>query len=209
MPHNPANAPWSVGGVANPGISSGKHARDQGNGEGSVKLGRYGPLAWCPMLHHNLQEEPNSTDGGAGLYFPLKADHTMEWWAGLMLGICHVPTTLAGTLCTALVDTGSTATLMRPDVVLVGTQWEKTTVQLRTVTGDLAPMRGKGRVTLNVGGLSVTFPVWVAEVQDSCILRLDFLRFVRCLLDLGDNTLSFPGDPTVKMTSPTQTPRPH
>lgn len=108
---------------------------------------------------------------------------------------CHVPITLAGAPCTAMVDTGSTATLMRPNVVPVEAQLEQTTVQLRTVTGELAPMLGKGRMTLNVGGLSVSFPVWVAEVQDPCILGLDFLRFARCLLDLGENTVSFPGGP--------------
>lgn len=50
--------------------------------------------------------------------------------------------------------------------------------------------------------MSVSFSMWVAEVQDPCILRLDFLRLVRCLLDLGQNTMSFPGCPTVKMMSP-------
>lgn len=122
---------------------------------------------------------------------------------------CQVPITLAEAPYTALVDIGSTATLMRPDVVSGGTQLEKTTVQLWTVTGQLAHMLRKGRVTLNMGGLSVTFPMWVVEVQDSCILGLDFLKFVRGILDLGENTLSFSGGPTVKMTSPTQTPRPH
>ena len=64
---------------------------------------------------------------------------------------------------------------MRPDVVPVGTQLEQTTVQLRTVTGELAPILGKGRVTLNVGGLSVDFTVWVAQVKDPCVLGLDCL----------------------------------
>lgn len=109
----------------------------------------------------------------------------------------------------ALVDTGTTATLMMPDVVRGGTQLEKTTVQLRTVTGEVTPMLGKGRVTLNVGGLSVTLPVRVVEVQDSCILGLDFLRLVCGVLDPGENTLSFPGGPTVKITFPAQKPRLH
>lgn len=43
---------------------------------------------------------------------------------------CHVPITLAGAPCTAMVDTGSTATLMRPNVVPVEAQLEQTTVQL-------------------------------------------------------------------------------
>ncbi|KAJ8391411.1 hypothetical protein AAFF_G00090410 [Aldrovandia affinis] len=115
---------------------------------------------------------------------------------------CYVPVALAGAPCSALVDTGSTATLMRPDMVPVGTQLEQTSVQLRTVTGELAPMLGRGKVVITVGGLSVELRVWVAEVQDPCILGLDFLKFARCLLDLGENTLSFPGGPTVRMISP-------
>lgn len=59
------------------------------------------------------------------------------------------------------------------------------------------------------GGLSVDFRVWVAEVQDPCILGLDFLRATRCVLDLGGNTLAFPGGPTVEMVHPTSAPRPH
>ena len=90
-----------------------------------------------------------------------------------------------------------------------GNEMEQTTVQLRTVTGELAPMLGKGRVTLDVGGLSVDVTVWVVQVQDPCILGLDFLRSARCLLDLGKNTLTFPGGPTVKLTLPTQSPKPH
>ncbi|KAJ8395184.1 hypothetical protein AAFF_G00036400 [Aldrovandia affinis] len=120
---------------------------------------------------------------------------------------CYVPVALAGAPCSALVDTGSTATLMRPDMVPVGTQLEQTSVQLRTVTGELAPMLGRGKVVITVGGLSVELRVWVAEVQDPCILGLDFLKFARCLLDLGENTLSFPGGPTVRMISPPRSSR--
>ncbi|KAI3360686.1 hypothetical protein L3Q82_002556 [Scortum barcoo] len=88
---------------------------------------------------------------------------------------------------------------MRPDVVPVGTKLEPTMVKLRTVTGELAPVLGRGVVAIRVGGLSVDFWVWVAEVQDPCILGLDFLRAARCVLDLGRNTLAFPGGPTVEM----------
>ena len=89
---------------------------------------------------------------------------------------CHVPVTVEGVPCSALVDTGSTVTLVRPDIVPGWTQCEPTTVQLRTVTGELAPMKGKGIMTLTVGGRTVRHPVWVAAVQDPCILGLDFLR---------------------------------
>ena len=151
--------------------------------------------------------------GGSGAPFPPEADDIAEsvrvvgWThAG---DFCHVPVTLAGAPWTALVDTGSTATLMRPDVVPAGTRLTPTLVKLRTVTGELAPMLGRGVVTIRVGGLSVSVKVWVAAVQDSCILGLDFLRVARCVLDLGRNTLAFPGGPTVEMVHPTLATTPH
>lgn len=55
---------------------------------------------------------------------------------------CHVPVTVEGVPCSALVDTGSTVTLVRPGIVLGWTQFEPTTLLLRTVTGELAPMKG-------------------------------------------------------------------
>ena len=42
-------------------------------------------------------------------------------------------------------------------------------------------------------------PVWVAAVQDPCILGLDFLRSTGCQLDLNGGTLSFQGGPAVTM----------
>ena len=137
-------------------------------------MGRCGPLAFA------------AKDGGAqqqrrrrGAPLPPEADDNTEstivvGWT-LSGNFCHVPVIIHGAPRTALVDTGSTATLMRPDVVPAGTQLEQTTVQLRTVTGELAPMLSKGRVTLNVGGLSVDFTVWVAQVKDPCVLGLDCL----------------------------------
>ncbi|KAK7884629.1 hypothetical protein WMY93_027752 [Mugilogobius chulae] len=121
---------------------------------------------------------------------------------------CHVPITLKGAQCIALVDTGSTATLMRPDVVPPGTLLEPTVVKLRTVTGELAPMLGRGLVTIQVGEMSVDFRVWVAAVQDPCILGLDFLRAACCVLDLGRNAVTFPGGSSVKMVRPVQVPSP-
>lgn len=93
---------------------------------------------------------------------------------------CHIPICIEGVPCTALVDTGSTVTVVRPEVVPQGIQLEGTAVQLRTVTGELAPMKGRGLLRVTVGGRTMKHPVWVAEVQDSCILGLDFLQDKGC-----------------------------
>uniref|UniRef100_A0A673WIT2 Reverse transcriptase domain-containing protein n=1 Tax=Salmo trutta TaxID=8032 RepID=A0A673WIT2_SALTR len=63
-------------------------------------------------------------------------------------------------------------------------------------------MKGKGIMTLTVGGRTVRHPVWVAAVQDPCILGLDFLRSTGCQLDLNGGTLSFQGGPAVTMAPP-------
>ena len=112
---------------------------------------------------------------------------------------CHIPICIEGVSCMALVDTGSTVTVVRPEVVPVGTRLEDTAVQLRTVTGELAPMKARGQLMLTVGGRNMRHTVWVAEVQDACILGLDFLREQGCLLDLGRATLSFSDGQVVHM----------
>ncbi|KAJ8401943.1 hypothetical protein AAFF_G00375240 [Aldrovandia affinis] len=101
---------------------------------------------------------------------------------------CYVPVTIEGVPCSALVDTGSTVTLVRPDVVPGGTPVEPTAVQLRTVTGELAPLVGKSILTVTVGGRAVRHPVWIAAVQEPCILGLDFLKATGCQLDLKRGT---------------------
>lgn len=71
------------------------------------------------------------------------------------------------------------------------------------MTGDFAPRKGKGIFEFNIGGLSVLFAAWVAEVQDPCILRLDFLKAVGGVLDLGKDSLTLPDGRLVKLTPPT------
>ncbi|XP_010778044.1 uncharacterized protein, partial [Notothenia coriiceps] len=113
---------------------------------------------------------------------------------------CYAPVTVEGVPCTALVDTGSTVTLVRADVLSSETHLEPTAVRLRTVTGELVPMRGKGMLTVLVGGVEVHHPVWIADVQDPYILGLDFLRASGCHLDLQAGTVSFHGGPVITMT---------
>ncbi len=118
--------------------------------------------------------------------------------------LCHVPVLVGNVSCSALVDTGSTATLIRPDVVPAGTVLEPTSVKLQTVTGQTAAMKGRGTFVFTVGGVAVTFSAWVADVRDPCILGLDFLRLTGCALDLGAGVLVLPGGQHVQLMSPSQ-----
>lgn len=63
-------------------------------------------------------------------------------------------------------------------------------------------MLGRGVVNIQVGKMSVKFEVWVAAVQDPCILGLVFLQAANCVLDLGKNSLTFPGSSTVELVTP-------
>ena len=104
---------------------------------------------------------------------------------------CYVPVAVEGVPCSALVDTGSSVTVLRPDVCPEWIRLEPTDVQLRTATGGLAPMKGTGLLTLTLGGKDVRHPVWVAAVQEPCILGFDFLKATGCRLDLDGGTVSF------------------
>uniref|UniRef100_A0A3P9LQH9 Aspartic peptidase DDI1-type domain-containing protein n=1 Tax=Oryzias latipes TaxID=8090 RepID=A0A3P9LQH9_ORYLA len=129
---------------------------------------------------------------GREAQLPPEADDSAEWtrvvgWTHVG-DFCHVP-----------------ITLLRPDMVPAEMLLQPTAVKLRTVTGDLTPMLGRGTANIRVGGMTVECKVWVAAVQDQCILGLDFLRASQCVLDLGGNTLEFPGGPKVSMVRATRT----
>jgi len=113
--------------------------------------------------------------------------------------------TIGGTCCSALVDTGSSATLVRPDVVTNGTDIFPTIVKLQSVTGERTPMVGEAIVTLGLGKKSIRCPVWVANLED-CILGLDVLGALDCVIDTKRGTLTFPDGHVIQMWR--QPPRP-
>ncbi|CAI5656789.1 unnamed protein product [Oreochromis niloticus] len=115
------------------------------------------------------------------------------------VGSCwYAPLVVNGLCCSALVDTGSSATVLRPDVVGTGVRILPTTVKLQTVTGERAPMLGETLLSLTVGRKSVRCSVWVADLED-CILGLDVLRALDCVIDTGRGMLSFPDGGVVRM----------
>ena len=52
------------------------------------------------------------------------------------------------------------------------------------VTGHRVPLKGPTEVELEIGKTSVCFSVFVADIEDPCILGLDFLNSYNCRLDL-------------------------
>ena len=115
------------------------------------------------------------------------------------VGDCwYAPVTVDGTRCSALVDTGSSATLVKTDVMRNGTAIFPTIVKLQTVTGERVPMVGEALVTLGMGKKMVRCPVWVADLED-CILGLDVLGALDCVINTRRGTLTFPDGYIVQM----------
>ena len=51
---------------------------------------------------------------------------------------------------------------------------------------------------MRVGSTTVTKPLWVADIQDPCILDTDFLEPLGCVVNLKDNILEI-GDEEVPL----------
>ena len=81
---------------------------------------------------------------------------------------------------------------MRPDVLLRPRK-EVTILpaerRLRTVTGEIAPIRGTCTEDFTIGNFHASHHLWVADITDECILGLDFLCKHEGLLNLRDDVL--------------------
>ena len=56
--------------------------------------------------------------------------------------------------------------------------------------GEQAPIHGKAQFQLGIGPLVLPQELWVADIQDQCILGLDFLYPNGCQVDLRDQLLT-------------------
>jgi hypothetical protein len=80
--------------------------------------------------------------------------------------------TVAGKACKLTVDTGSTISIVRPDLLAnIGGTLCPSTSYLRTVTGDCTPIQGCGKLRVGVGSVVVPHEMWVANITDECILQ--------------------------------------
>lgn len=90
-----------------------------------------------------------------------------------------------------IVDTGSDISIVHPDVV----RDRKVDILqpvvpcFKTVTGQKALMKGRCNLSVRIGSTDTTHPMWVAEIQDPCILGTDFLGPLGCIVDLKDSIL--------------------
>lgn len=97
---------------------------------------------WCPRSTHREKRISPAGRGDADTPLQMSPVVTVGWTA--VANLCHVPVLVGNLSYSALVDTGSTASLVRSDVS-VGTILEQAGVKLQTVTAGTSSM--KGRVT--------------------------------------------------------------
>ena len=60
---------------------------------------------------------------------------------------------------------------------------------IKTVTGEQAPIVGKVLLQIRIGSCSLAHEFWVADIQDRCILGLDYLRTNDCQVNLREQVL--------------------
>ena len=116
----------------------------------------------------------------------------MGWWSTepLVEPSAGLPSTLA-----------ATSPSLRPDILQEGAQVLPVSSYLMTVTGATAPIRGRGDVSLQIGGLQTAHSMWVADIADQCILGLDFLESHGCRVDLGESMMHI-GDQQIPLQRP-------
>ena len=51
------------------------------------------------------------------------------------------------------------------------------------------PFKGRSKLALMIGASKTRQWMWVADIQDECILGMDFLRSHGCLVNLLNDTL--------------------
>ena len=90
--------------------------------------------------------------------------------------------------CTFTIDTGADVTIMSHRVYtnLVNVeelQPPEMNESIRGIDGSEIPVLGKVAVTIGLGERRSTRTVWVARIEEDCILGTDFLREEGCVID--------------------------
>ena len=97
-----------------------------------------------------------------------------------------------GEPCLLTVDTASERTIVRTDMV-PGRRLHLAERQLCGVTGHCTALEGPVEVTLTVGGAQVSMPAYVADIEEQCILGLDYLAGSGARVDFSAGILEFRG----------------
>lgn len=96
--------------------------------------------------------------------------------------------TINGRSLWLVVDTGSERTLVREDLVNASAVPEADQL-LCGVTGECVAMRGPVEVNIGLGNVTERMPVFLAALEDPCLLGIDFLSRVGASIDLSQRKL--------------------
>ena len=96
--------------------------------------------------------------------------------------------------CSFTIDTGADVTIMSHRVYTglkdaEGLQVPHLNESIRGIDGNEIPVLGKVAVLIGLGERRSTRTVWVARIQEDCILGTDFLREEGCVIDYPNNAL--------------------
>ncbi|KAL7854947.1 hypothetical protein SRHO_G00171370 [Serrasalmus rhombeus] len=123
---------------------------------------------------------------------PLKANTLERELVVGRLGTGHglwLKCIVQGVPVTALVDTGSTVSIIRPGALCLlrknaAVAWDPTDTMLRSVTGERIKMGGKKRLCVGLAKRTLQHEFCLAPIRDACILGLDFLKALGAVLDI-------------------------
>ena len=96
----------------------------------------------------------------------------------------QVDGTINGKPCRLTVDTGAERTFIRTDVVAANNAL-LASPRLCGVTGHCVQLRGPVEVSIGISSWEVALPVYVADIEEPCLLGLDFLTYRQACIDLG------------------------
>ncbi|KAK3889125.1 hypothetical protein Pcinc_006867 [Petrolisthes cinctipes] len=98
-----------------------------------------------------------------------------------------------GKKCSLVIDSASEQTFLRPDV-LHHRYLPESSEQLCGVSGHCAELKGPLEARIEVTGQEATLPVYVAEMEDQCLLGLDYLLSMECELNFCSMKLKVRGN---------------
>ncbi|KAK3882385.1 hypothetical protein Pcinc_013251 [Petrolisthes cinctipes] len=108
------------------------------------------------------------------------------------VGAAQVDGFVDGRPCRLVVDTGAERTFVRTDMVVAQTL-PVTRQQLCGVTGHCMPLKRPVEVCVRVGSVEEKLPVYVADMEEPCLLDLDYLTQSEACVDLGRRLLKVRG----------------
>ncbi|KAJ8962392.1 hypothetical protein NQ318_018376 [Aromia moschata] len=99
--------------------------------------------------------------------------------------------------CSFVIDTGTTRTLLRPEILPKPSKELSKHVKLETATGELIPVHGEVNVKIQLGSKIMYHQVLTADIRDDCILGLDILSKHGFVVDVKNRIIQIQNEEIV------------